>query len=214
MINREELDSSFVQYGDSCILGSYAIASNLHTGIPILDFFKDFAIHYKPTIKEEDLWHYFEEHFRTPHDISEKIKVFAKLTELNKYEVVYDQLFHEEYESKRFSSGLSVVKHLHDKSLQPSFMSSRTSFTLCYIPNVRADFINIEDSLERERRLLIVAFKSDRGGKHISVVGHDNEGCYMMETRPCFVNGPVSISSILSLPEVGDALLSATFNDK
>lgn len=213
MISRDQIDSTFVQYGDSCILGSYAIAANLYTGLPKLDFFKDFARHYNPTIKEEDLCHYFGVHFKTPSNIVERIKVYSHLTELNKYEVVYDLLFHEEYQSGRISSGLGVVKELHDKSSQPSFTSSRKAFTLRYIPNVRNNVSNIIDCLERAKSLLIVAFKGDRGGRHISVVGYDSAGFYMIETRPFSVNGAVSIPDILSLPEVGDALISAILRD-
>ncbi len=215
MITRTKLHSSFVQYVHTCILGSYAIASNYYTGIPLLAFFKDFAKHFNSRIRGEDLWDYFVIHPGTPSDPIERMKLYSDLTDLNKYEIVYDHFFHKEYKSGRASGGLSLIKELHDKSKQKSFEASRDAFSLCYIQPVEDHIANVENRLDSEESLLMVAFRGEKeGSRHISVVGHDTIGSYMIETRPNKSNGAVGIPHILSLPEVGDALLTIQLRDK
>ena len=214
MILRTKLYSSFVQYGDTCILGSYAIVSNYYIGVPILDLFKDFCKHYDINTEENDFALYFSKHFITSSlNKTQRLATWLKLTELNKYEIAYDNFFHREYNSRNIS-GLNLMKEIHDTSRQSSFNSSRNLFSLSYISSVMNDIGNVNDCLACEESLLIVAFQGDRVGRHISIVGHDSNGFYMIETRPNTINGAVGISNITSLPDVGDALLARKVNDK
>jgi hypothetical protein len=213
MINRTILNSSFVQYGDTCILGSYAIVSNFYTEIPFLDFFKDFCKDFDIGTEENDFKKYFSEYFNSQHpDYTQRITRWFNLTELNKYELAYDYSFHRECSSRNVN-GLNLMKEIHEISKQNSFESSRNSFSLSYIPVVKNDIVNVIECLACEESLLMIAFQGERGGRHISVVGYDNNGFYMIETRPNKTNGAVSISHIPSLPDVGDALLAIQIND-
>jgi len=214
MISRTKLYSSFVQYGDTCILGSYAVVSNYYTGIPLLYFFSDYCKHFDITTEENDLALYFSKHFIALRlNKTQRLATWLGLTELNKYEIAYDNFFHTEYNARNIS-GLNLMKEIHDSSNQSSFDSSRNLFSLTYIPCVINEISNVNDSLTREESLLIVAFREDRGGRHISVVVHDSNGFYMIETRPNTTNGAVDITNISSLPGVGDALLAKKGNDK
>ncbi len=214
MITRTKLHSSFIQYGDTCILGSYAIVSNYYTRDPFLDFFKDFCKHFNIRTEENDFAKYFSRHFITQGlSQTQRLTRLLSLTELNKYEIAYDYFFHKEYKSRNIS-GLNLMKEIHDTSKQKSFESSRNSFSLSYIPDVRNDIANVNDCLDREESLLMVAFQGERGGRHISVVGYDSNGFYMIETRPNKINGAVGISSICSLPDFGDALLTIQVSHK
>ena len=208
MIPRTKLYSSFVQYGHTCILGSYAIVSNYYIGVPLLDFFKDFCKHFDIKTEENDFAMYFSKHFITSRlSQTQRLATWLSLTDLNKYEIAYDHFFHREYNSRNIS-GLNLMKEIHDISNQSSFESSRNLFSLSYIPSVMNDINNVNDCLAREESLLIVAFQGERGKRHISVVGRDSNGFYMIETRPNTTNGAVGISNIPSLPDVGDALLA------
>lgn len=218
MIDRAKLHSTFVQYGDTCILGSYAIISNYYTGIPFIAFFKDFCKHYEVGTEENDFKEHFENHFRTCH-LDNPETTWLNLTELNKYEMAYDNVFHKEYNSLPIG-GLELMKELHDKSKQNSFDSSRNVFSLSFIPDVNIDIVNVKDNLRSKESLSMAAFKGERGGHHISVVGYDSNGCYMIETRPSRPNGPkrqngaVSIPDISSLPKLGHTLLAVLYQDE
>jgi len=213
MITRNRLNSSFVQYCDTSILGSYAIVSNFYTEIPFLDFFKDFCKDFDIGTEENDFKKYFSEHFNSQHpDYTKRITKWFNLTELNKYELAYNYSFHRKFSSRNVN-GLNLIKKIHENSKQNSFQSSRNSFSLSYIPVVKNDIVNVIECLSCEESLLMVAFQGERGGRHISVVGYDNKGFYMIETRPNRTNGTVSISHIPSLPDVGDALLAIQIND-
>ena len=215
MINRRELYSNFVQYGGTCILASYSIASNYYTGIPVLNFFKDFAEHFHSGIRGEDLFDYFKKHPLTPHDRIEAVKLFSTLSELNKYETVYDYYFHEEISSGRASGGLTLLKELHDTSEQGSFEVSRKAFSLSYVEHIECVSASVEESLDREESLVLAAFQGDnKDSRHICVVGHDNIGPYMIETRPGKENGAVPIPGLLSLEDVDDALLTIPVQKK
>ncbi len=208
MISRLNLHTSFVQYADTCILGSYAIVSNYFTGILFLEFFKDFCNHFDIRTGENDFAKYFSRHPITKSfDLTQRLAEWINLSELNKYEIAYDDSFHKEYSSLEIAD-LYLMKEIHDKSKQQSFESSRNSFSLSNIPEVKNEITYINDCLDREEALLMVAFKGERGGRHISVIGYDNNGFYMVETRPNKSNGAVGIPNICSLPDIGDALLS------
>jgi hypothetical protein len=214
MITRNRLNSSFVQYCDTSILGSYAIVSNFYTEIPFLDFFKDFCKDFDIGTEENDFKKYFSEHFNSQHpDYTKRITKWFNLTELNKYELAYNYSFHRKYSSRKVND-LNLMKEIHEISKQTSFVSSRNSFSLSYIPVVKNHIVNVIECLACEESLLMIAFQGERGGRHISVVGYDNNGFYMIETRPNKTNGAVNISSITSLPNVGDALLAIQVNDK
>jgi len=214
MITRTRLNSSFVQYGDTCILGSYAIVSNFYTETPFLYFFKDFCKDFDIGTEENDFKKYFSEHFNSQHpDYTQRITRWFNLTELNKYELAYDYFFHREYGSRNVND-LNLMKEIHEISKQNSFESSRNSFSLSYIPVVKNDMVNVIDCLACEESLLMIAFQGESGGRHISVVGYDNNGFYMIETRQNKTTGAVGISNITSLPNVGDALLAIQVNEK
>jgi hypothetical protein len=213
MITRTRLNSSFVQYGNTCIFGSYAIVSNFYTEIPFLDFFKDFCKDFDIGTEENDFKKYFSEHFNPQHpDYTQRITRWFNLTELNKYELAYDYSFHREYSSRNVN-GLNLMKEIHEISKQNSFESSRNSFSLSYIPVIKNDIVNVIECLACEESLLMIAFQGERGGRHVSVVGYDNNGFYMIKTRPNKTNGAVSISNIHSLPDVDDALLAIQISD-
>ena len=42
MINKEELDSTHIQYGNSCLLSNYAVCCNYFTQIAVPDYFYDY----------------------------------------------------------------------------------------------------------------------------------------------------------------------------
>jgi len=214
MITRTKLNSSFVQYNNTCILGSYAIVSNFYTGTSFLDFFKDFCKDFDIGTEENDFKKYFSEHFNSQHpDYTQRITRWFNLTELNKYELAYDYFFHREYGSRNVND-LNLMKEIHEISKQNSFESSRNSFSLSYIPVVKNDMVNVIDCLACEESLLMIAFQGESGDRQISVVGYDNNGFYMIETRQNKTNGAVGISNISSLPDVGDALLAIQVNEK
>ena len=130
-----------------------------------------------------------------------------RLSELNKYEIAYDEHFHKEYNTRRIS-GLNLMQEIHDTSQKKSFELSRNSFNLSYINDVRNHITSVNDRMKREESLLMVAFQGERGGRHIAVVGFDINGFYMIETRPNKENGAQNIKSIASLTAPGDALLT------
>ena len=200
--------SSFVQYVDTCILGSYGIVSNYFTGIPIIEVFKDYCKHFDIKTAENDFAKYFFRHPVTrPLTPTQRIAAWMNLTELNKYEIAYDDSFHEKYRSLNVP-GLCLVKGIHDKSKLKSFDSSRATFSISYIPDLKKDMTTVKGCLDKEKSLLMIAFRGERGGRHISVVGYDVIGFYMIETRPNRSHGAVGVPDICSLPDIGDALLA------
>ena len=187
MISRSKLYQAFEQYGDSCILGSYAIASNYYTSILVPDFFKDYCRHFKIKTEEKVFKDYFDKHFLTRGILcqAKRDEKWLNLTELNKYEIAYDNHFHpkvREVQSRRGISGLQLMKEIHDESRQNSFKSSRNSFRLIHINPIKSERDKVCQYIEHKESLLIVSSKSEGGGWHISVFGFDKNGFYTIET--------------------------------
>jgi len=167
-------------------LGSYAIASNYCTSILVPDFFKDYCRHFKIKTEEKDLKDYFDKHFLTRRILcqAKRDEKWLNLTELNKYEIAYDNHFHpkvQEVQLRRSISGLQLMKEIHDESRQNSFKSSRNSFKLIHINPIKSERDKVCQHLEHEESLLIVSSKGERGW-HITVFGFDKNGFYTIET--------------------------------
>lgn len=207
MVSRTQVCSTFRQYGATCILASYSIASTFYTKIPIIAFFRDYCSHYEIETTEIKLCQYFCKHFITRHyNLPQRLAAWVELTKLNKYEIAYDNHFHEENRLRKIS-GLKLMKEIHDGSYRSSFKTSSCAFDLSLIENVLSDTEMVYNHLDAEESLLIVAFDGEEGGRHIAVVGYDNNGLYMVETRPGR-NGIIGISNLQSLANPGDALLT------
>ena len=186
MISRSKLYQAFEQYGESCILGSYAIASKYYTEIPFLNFFKDYCRHFGIRTEEEDFAKYFSEHRITRGlNQTQRLSRWISLTELNKYEIAYDIHFHpkvQEVQLRRSISGLQLMKEIHDESRQNSFKSSRNSFRLIHINPIKSERDKVCQYIEHKESLLIVSSKGEGGGWHITVFGFDKNGFYTIET--------------------------------
>lgn len=199
---------SFIQYGATCILASYAIISNYYTKIPILTFFKDYCRHFGIPTEEMNFSEYFGNHFRTLRlNQTQRLATWIELSELNKYEIAYDNHFHQE-DCFRKIGGLKLMKEIHEDSHQNSFKISKNAFNLTFIEYVLDDTEKVYHHLECKESLIIVAFNGEESGRHIAVVGYDNNGLYMVETRLCKNSGAIGISNLSSLPNPGDALLA------
>ncbi len=208
MVPRTRLCSSFIQYGATCILASYAITSNYYTKLPILTFFKDYCRYFGIPTEKMNFAAYFGNHFRTlPLNQTQRIAAWSELSKLNKYEIAYDNHFHQEDRDRKIG-GLRIMKQIHEESFQNSFNISRNVFNLDFIEHVLDDEATILYHLERKESLLMVAFNGEESGRHIAVVSYDDNGLYLVETRPGKDSGAVSISSLSSLPNPGDALLA------
>ena len=191
-------------------MASYAITSNYYTKTPILTFFKDYCRHFEIPTEERNFWKYFVNHFLTQTrclNLTQRLATWIKLSELNKYEIAYDNHFHQEDRTRKIG-GLKIMKKIHEESYQNSFNISRNVFNLVFIEHVLDDEATILYHLERKESLLMVAFNGEESDRHIAVVSYDDNGLYMVETRPGKDSGVVSISSLSSLPNPGDALLA------
>ena len=214
MVPRTQLYSSFIQYGATCILTSYAIVSKYYTSISILNFFKDYCRHFDIETEEKKFAEYFRNHFRTRNlNQTERVATWIKLSELNKYEIAYDNHFHQEDRFRKIG-GLKLMKEIHESSHQNSFKISKNAFNLTFIEHILNDYDNVYHHLKHQESLIIVAFNGEESGRHIAVVGYDKNGLYMVETRSSKNSGTIGISSLSSLPNPGDALLATRKNDR
>lgn len=208
MVPRTQLYSSFIQYGRTCILASYAIASNYYTNNTVLNFFKDYCRYFEIETEEKNFAEYFRNHFRTRGlNQTERLATWIELSELNKYEIAYDNHFHQEDDFRKIG-GLKLMKEIHENSHQNSFKISKNAFNLTFIEHILNDYDSVYHHLKHKESLIIVAFNGEESGRHIAVVGYDKNGLYMVETRSSKNIGTIGISSLSSLPNSGDALLT------
>ena len=191
MVSSSQLDTSFIQFRNTCVLGSYAIASNYYTGIPIINFFEDYYSHYG-SFKFNHIQYYSE---------------WSNLTKLQKLEVAYDDHFHNEYRQKNVP-GLKLIEDLHNSSETESYKTAKQFFDVEYFTVENLNLKNLVHNLENEESLLILACDGESGGRHISVFGFDTNGLYFVETRPQKELRINYIEGIDSLPGPGDALLT------
>src|SRR5208283_3429631 len=156
MVSVDRIYSTFVQQAGSCILASYAIASNYFTGIEPSAYFHDYRKHFDLDV-DSNVLAYFAQ-------------ISYKQDPATLNEFLYDYHFHKEYRKRRIT-GLSLLSEIHKTSTQLSFHSTTEKVTLEDIPNVTAIKDKIIISLIEKECLLVSAFG---GGQHIAVFGYSN----------------------------------------
>ena len=124
MIDHNEIDTTFIQSGNNCVMATYAIAGNYFTGTAISNYFEDYCKHFAITY-------------------SNNVDAEAK----------YENHFHNEYR-KRSCLGYEIIKDLHENSKYNSFETNRNTFSLKLFVSTSTDINIIESALENEKAML------------------------------------------------------------
>lgn len=202
MITKSKIYKEFIQHGNSCILASYAIASNYFTDIPIRKYFEDYCRHFNISIGSNE-----KQYFRDINYQPENATL---------HEFLYDSHFHREYRAQNIP-GITLLLNIHNTSLQDSFLKTRENLTIELISNVFNELTTIENLLKSEEGLLVSAFN---GGSHTAVFGFCEENWFTIETRLCSVyrtkfgdivrpnkTGLIEIDSLNHFGNLNDGLL-------
>ena len=127
MVLSSKLDNTFYQTFNSCVLASYAIASNYFTHIQVVDYFKDYC-----------------EHFSILPDSNTTNNIYTNLVA---YEDAYEKHFHNELRD-RGCTGYDLITYLHINSLSNSFSNSRNVIKLQQIPQQASSRVIYQTSLD------------------------------------------------------------------
>jgi hypothetical protein len=202
MVDINRIYKDFVQQTGSCILASYAIASNYFTAISPSDYFRDYQVGFNLNLDKEVLAYFSSICYQpNPSTLDEFLD---------------DYHFRKQWSDRKIS-GLNLMAEVHKTFPLPSFRKSFEKIALEEIPNVTTIKPAIEESLQTKESLLIAAFG---GGDHIAVFGFSKDGYFTVETRPWMIikspNGDIKcpnitgilpISNLNHFGELGDALL-------
>jgi len=122
-------------------------------------------------------------------------------------ELKYAQHFNNEWR-RRACKGYQIIEDLHRNSRQSAFAMSREKFEVYFFLDINVGLNSIKTRLQNEETLLSVAFQVPPH-VHSCAVGYDDQGWYMIETRPNLVAGVSRILSIESLGNLQDGLVMA-----
>jgi hypothetical protein len=162
MVLSSKLDNTFYQTFNSCVLASYAIASNYFTHIQVVDYFKDYC-----------------EHFSILPDSNTTNNIYTNLVA---YEDAYEKHFHNELRD-RGCTGYDLITYLHINSLSNSFSNSRNVIKLQQIPDCEKIKNDIITKLINEESLLLGTQCILGNVCHSSVYGYDMKGFYNIQTQ-------------------------------
>ena len=202
MIDKNKIYKNYVQHSNSCILASYAIASNYFTDILIENFFRDYCLHFNLVLNDE-INRYFASILYQPEN--------STLPEF-----LYEFHFQREFRRRQIT-GLKLMEQIHHESNEYSFVQSKNIIEIETIDNVIYEQARIETTLKNESSLLVSAINN---GNHIAVFGYTELKWFTIETRRYVIvstpngqirqantTGLIEISNLNYLGPLSDALL-------